>query len=112
MEKQTSPSIKAYLLRSAFYLLLFLAVCAIPFALAQRNSGKQSVAVNVSAAQMTLPGYSKPAPMDAWERGAGTTGSENTWCGWRLWLYPGQSAGQDLNMQPSFRNRCNRLLML
>ena len=38
MKKQTSSTIKAHLLRGAFYLLLLLAVCAIPFALAQPNS--------------------------------------------------------------------------
>ncbi len=42
MKKQINPTIKAHLIRSAFYLLLMLAVCAIPFALAQRNSVKQS----------------------------------------------------------------------
>ena len=38
MKKQTNPTIKAYLLRGAFYLLFLMAVGAIPFALAQRNS--------------------------------------------------------------------------
>ena len=42
MKKQTESSTKAHLFRSAFYLLLLLAVCAIPFALAQRNSANQS----------------------------------------------------------------------
>ena len=36
MKKQIHPTIKAHLIRSALFLLL-LAVCAIPFALAQRN---------------------------------------------------------------------------
>ncbi len=44
MKKQINPTIKAHLLRSAFYLLLLVAVCAIPFALAQRNAAKPSVA--------------------------------------------------------------------
>ena len=47
MKKQINPTIKAHLLRSAFYLLLLLAVCAIPFALAQsrsRGTAKRSVA--------------------------------------------------------------------
>ena len=35
MKKQINPTIKAHLIRSAFYLLLLLGVCAIPFALAQ-----------------------------------------------------------------------------
>ncbi len=42
MKKQINPSIKAHLLWSALILLALLAVCAIPFALAQRNSVKQS----------------------------------------------------------------------
>src|SRR4029078_10886312 len=47
MKKQLNPTIKAHLIRSALYLLLLLAVCAIPFALAQsRSSGtaRQSMA--------------------------------------------------------------------
>ena len=45
MKKQINPTIKAYLIRSAFYFLLLLGVLAIPFALAQRqNSAKQKVA--------------------------------------------------------------------
>jgi len=45
MKKQINPTIKAHLIRGAFYLLLLLAVCAIPFALAQRNTIKRG-AVN------------------------------------------------------------------
>src|SRR6476660_1534089 len=37
MKKQINPTIKAHLIRGAFYLILLVAVCAIPFALAQRN---------------------------------------------------------------------------
>ena len=44
MKKQTNPNIKAHLIRGAFYLLLLVAICAIPFALAQRNAIKQRVA--------------------------------------------------------------------
>ena len=43
MKKQLNPTIKAHLIRGAFYLLLLLAVCAIPFALAQRNATKRTV---------------------------------------------------------------------
>jgi N-acetylneuraminic acid mutarotase len=42
MKKQINPTIKAHLIRSAFYLLLLLGVCAIPFALAQRNAPTRS----------------------------------------------------------------------
>ena len=44
MKKQINPTIKAHLIRGAFYLLLLMAVCAIPFALAQRNATKRGVA--------------------------------------------------------------------
>jgi hypothetical protein len=44
MKKQINPTIKAHLIRSAFYVILLLAVCVIPFALAQRNTNKRSVA--------------------------------------------------------------------
>jgi hypothetical protein len=47
MKKQINPTIKAHLIRSAFYLLLLLGVLAIPFALAQsrsRGTTRQSVA--------------------------------------------------------------------
>ncbi len=44
MKKQINPTIKAHLTRGAFYLLVLLAVCAIPFALAQRAGTKQRIA--------------------------------------------------------------------
>src|SRR5215472_6085829 len=40
MKKQINPTIKAHLIRGAFYLLLLIAICAIPFALAQRNASR------------------------------------------------------------------------
>ena len=43
MKQQINPSIKAHLLRSALILLSLLAICAMPFALAQRNTAKPSV---------------------------------------------------------------------
>src|SRR6266516_1357118 len=57
MKKQINPTIKAHLIRSAFYLLLLVAVCAIPFALAQsrsrgtakRSAAKPSIQQNVTA---------------------------------------------------------------
>jgi hypothetical protein len=38
MKKQINPTTKAHLIRGAFYLVLLLAACSIPFALAQRHS--------------------------------------------------------------------------
>ena len=57
MKKQINPSIKAQILRSAFILLLLVAVSAIPFALAQSRSGgtaKRSVAASAMRADRTL----------------------------------------------------------
>src|SRR5258705_10843659 len=71
MKKQINPTIKAHLIRSAFYLLLLLGVCAIPFALAQsrsRGTAKQSVAQpRMAASTSQLPtisnvGTAAPAP--------------------------------------------------
>ena len=47
MKKQVNST--AYLIRGAFYLLLLIAVCAIPFALAQRNVIKRGVASKFAA---------------------------------------------------------------
>ena len=57
MKKQFNPTIKAHLIRGAFYLLMLLAVCAIPFAVAQRNATKRSVSKQSAAAkaQKTVP---------------------------------------------------------
>ena len=63
MKRQINPTIKAHLLRSAFYLLLLVAVCAIPFALAQsrsRGTAKRSMAtpnvpVNKDVSRATGP---------------------------------------------------------
>ena len=43
MKKQVAPSSKAHLIRNAFYLLLLLTVCVIPFALAQRTVSKRTL---------------------------------------------------------------------
>src|SRR5437870_11400597 len=57
MKKQINPSIKAQILRSAFILLLLVAVSAIPFALAQsrsRGTAKRSVAASAIQRNRTL----------------------------------------------------------
>jgi hypothetical protein len=59
MKKQINPTIKAHLIRGAFYLLVLLAVCAIPFALAQsRGRGATKRAVSNPASK---PNVSKLA---------------------------------------------------
>ena len=44
MKKQNDRTIKAHFIRGALYVLLLLAVCLIPFALAQRNANNRSIA--------------------------------------------------------------------
>jgi hypothetical protein len=46
--KKSNPTIKAQILRSTFYLLLLLGVCAIPFALAQRSFDSQTASMTPS----------------------------------------------------------------
>src|SRR6266513_2913069 len=65
MKKQINPTIKAHLIRGAFYLLLLLAVCAIPFAMGQRNTKKNVIRPGVmppstGAATGTLGVPAKP----------------------------------------------------
>jgi hypothetical protein len=43
VKERINPAIKAHLIRGAFYLILLLALCPIPFALAQRGASKVSV---------------------------------------------------------------------
>ena len=54
MKKQINPNTKAHLIRSAFYVLLLLAVCVIPFALAQRNTPKRSAATKSKVAETQI----------------------------------------------------------
>src|SRR5262249_2453536 len=54
MKKQLNSNIKAHLTRGAFYLLLLLAVCAIPFKLAQSRPPAAKRSVNNPAADSTL----------------------------------------------------------
>src|ERR1044072_699978 len=56
MKRQINNSIKAHLLRSGFYALLLLAVCVIPFALAQRDTTRRSVATPRITANTTMSG--------------------------------------------------------
>ena len=63
MKKQINPTIKAYLIRGAFYLLLLLAVCAIPFALAQsRSRGTAMGTVARSAVHPNLTSLGRAVP--------------------------------------------------
>jgi hypothetical protein len=61
MKKQNNQSIKAHLIRSALYVLLLVAVCVIPFALAQRTATSRSVAPATSRNfnPATAPAYTE-----------------------------------------------------
>src|SRR3954454_4053445 len=63
MKKQINPTIKAHLVRGASYLLLLVAVCAIPFALAQRNPVAAKISQTVS--NRTSAQFSALAPASA-----------------------------------------------
>jgi N-acetylneuraminic acid mutarotase len=62
MKKQINPTIKAHLIRSAFYVILLLAVCVIPFALAQRNTSNRSVAKPKPTANLAAAGPRSAVP--------------------------------------------------
>src|SRR5438132_7839156 len=67
-EKQINPNVKAYVIRSAFYLLLLLAVCVIPFALAQRtttNRNRPATVITVTNTNDSGPGSLRQALADA-----------------------------------------------
>ena len=68
MKKSTNLTIRAHLLRGAFYLLLLLAVCVIPFALAQRTTAKGNRPANTITVTNTNdsgPGSLRQALADA-----------------------------------------------
>jgi len=85
MKKQINPTIKAHLIRSAFYLLLLLAVCAIPFALAQsRSRGTSKRTVINPAANLNAPAKANPmqnAPPSSGAIGASSAQAQlpNAW---------------------------------
>src|SRR4029077_17129238 len=60
MKKQINPTIKAHLIRSAFYLLLLLGICAIPFSLAQSRS-RWTAVQSMAKPAIVLDSSSKPA---------------------------------------------------
>jgi len=63
MKRQINSAIKAHLILSAFYLVLLLAVCAIPFALAQRDAPSQSVAKPTNIIVVTNTNDSGPGSL-------------------------------------------------
>src|SRR5215475_1643273 len=62
MKKQINPTIKAHLVRSACYVLLLIAVCVIPFALAQQKTPKKTFGRPKLAAKHIAANPSSVAP--------------------------------------------------
>jgi hypothetical protein len=68
MKQQNDSHVKAHLIRGAFYLILLLAVCAIPFALAYRTTTKRNQPANTITVTNTNdsgPGSLRQALADA-----------------------------------------------
>src|SRR5205814_7052684 len=68
MKKQISPKVRAHLVRGALYLLLMLAACMIPFALAQRTTAKgnrPATTITVTNGNDGGPGSLRQALADA-----------------------------------------------
>ena len=68
MKKNTNLTIRAHLLRGAFYLLLMLTACMIPFALAQRTTAKgnpPATTITVTNGNDSGPGSLRQALADA-----------------------------------------------
>jgi hypothetical protein len=62
MKSQIYRTIRAHFLRAAFYLLLLLALCAIPFALAQRNVATRSKTKALPASEFPTTSNAAAAP--------------------------------------------------
>ena len=54
IKKQINPNIQAHLLQGTFYVLLLVTVCAIPFALGQRNATKSEAPTKLSQKTFTF----------------------------------------------------------
>jgi len=65
MKTQIDRTIKAHLVRGAFYLIPLLAVCVIPFALAQRDMSGRNFAKRVSPGVASAPESQSPA-LSSW----------------------------------------------
>ncbi len=96
MKKQTNSIIKTHLLQGAFYLLLLLAVCAIPFALAQASSIGTGIPTSLGLAS-SRPEASSKASHSA---GVGLTFADRVayqWAVedvyWRHRIWPDTNAG-------------------
>ena len=91
MKTQIHPTIKAHLLRSAVYLLLLVAVCVIPFALAQRNAAERAITPQVNNQNLTVD--SAPAGFKVSQSATEEAAKASAPTLDRTWLLPLQSIG-------------------
>jgi len=89
MKAQTHPTIKAHLVRDGVYLLLIVAVCPIPFALAQRKAAERAIATQRNNQNLAVGSASAgfKSPQSA-TRGAAKASAPTLD---RTWLLPLQS---------------------
>src|ERR1041385_4665219 len=89
MKAQTHPTIKAHLFRDGVYLLLIVAVCPIPFALAQHKAAERAIATQRNNQNLAVGSASAgfKSPQSA-TRGAAKASAPTLD---RTWLLPLQS---------------------
>src|SRR5215510_14253898 len=87
MKNQDNPSIQAHLLRSTFYLLLVMAFCLIPFAVAERNAAKPKAPTKLSQRTLTFA-----------ERVAYQRAIENVY--WRHRIWPSENPNPKPSLDP------------
>src|SRR6267378_4677599 len=80
--KKSNPTIKAQIVRSAFYVLLLLGICAIPFALAQRSFNGRTTPV--------MPSKQTQRTLSFADRVAYQRAIEDVY--WRHWIWPKENA--------------------
>jgi hypothetical protein len=90
MKKQNNQSIKAHLIRSALYVLLLVAVCVIPFALAQRTATNRSVA---PATSRNFNPATAPPSTEAAQTQLATVGSPDSASAEEIHAFPVVSSG-------------------
>jgi hypothetical protein len=62
VKERINPAIKAHLIRGTFYLLLLLAACTIPFALAQRDTSATTAHVSTTSSDSSRGTSTLPIP--------------------------------------------------
>src|SRR5690349_8200819 len=73
MKRQIHPTIKAHLLRGGFYVILLIAVCVIPFAVAQRAKTSRSVVRPDVTTNSEMSGPASASPRFSTARGLPTS---------------------------------------